>query len=142
MAFTPNIVGRSDDDILSSLGADIDQDDLPGGFAGLTPTSVLTLTQVNISVPLNAFLRPDRLCLGTAATVALCRVVDLKVGTISLNVGQQPANADAFRYDAIGTRLKAAVTASPSVPPTVVFSNGTGGTIVVDGSIFGPVQRA
>lgn len=133
------IVG-GDNDILGALGDDF-ADDLPGGFAGLTQTSVATLTQANITVPLNADLRPDRLCLGTAATVALCQVVDMKVGTISLNVGQAPANADAFRYDAVGTRLRAAVTGTPSVPPTIVFYNGTGGTIVVQGSIFGPVRR-
>ena len=134
------IVG--DDDLMASLGEDVQADDVPGGFAGLGATAITTLVTTNITCALNAFLRPDRLVLGAAAIVDLCRVNDIKVGTISLNVGSSGASANCFARDAIGTRLRAAVTASPSVPPVVAFYNGTAGTITVEGAIFGPVKRA
>jgi hypothetical protein len=142
-----NIVG-ADEALWRQLSGDAPQggavqaDDLPGGFAGVTPTSVTTLSTANIAIPLNAVMRTDRLVLGAAACVDLCRVVDLKVGTVSLNVGQQPACAVAFKHDAVGTRLRGAVTSNPSIPPILVFYNGTGGTIVVEGAMFGPVMRA
>ena len=135
-----NIVG--DDDLLGRLGEDINSDDVPGGFAGLGATSVTTLITSNITVSLNAYLRPDRLVLGAASIVDLCRVNDIKVGTISLNVGSLGCSANCFARDAVGTRLRAAVTASPSVPPVVVFYNGTAGTVIVEGGLFGPVKRA
>jgi hypothetical protein len=135
------IVGQ-DDAFSELMGESAAADDLPGGFAGLGATSVTTLTTSNISVTLNAVLRPDRLVLGAASIVDLCRVNDIKVGTTSLNVGTLGAAAVAFARDAVGTRLRAAVTASPTTPPVVQFYNGTGGTIIVEGALFGPVARA
>lgn len=132
-----------ENDVFASLmGDDSTGDDVPGGFAGLGATSVATLTTSNITVPLNAFLRPDRLVMGAASVVDLCRVNDIKVGTTSLNVGSLGACAVAFARDAVGTRLRAAITGSPSVPPVVQFYNGTAATIIVEGALFGPVQRA
>jgi hypothetical protein len=136
------IVGEND--VFSELMGDdeVRSGDLPGGFAGLGQTAVPTLTTANISVALNAVLRPDRLVLGAAAVVDLCRVNDIKVGTTSLNVGSLGACARAFAHDAQGTRLRGAVTASPTTPPIVQFYNGTAATIQVEGALFGPVAKA
>lgn len=133
-------MSAGDDDLLNAFLGD-DDDNLPRGFAGFTPTSVLAGATTPVPIPLNANIRIDTLKLQTAATVALCYVNDLKVGTISLNVGQQGAAADSFRYDAVGTTMKGAVWGTPPVPPLVMFNNGTGATIVVAGAIFGPVKR-
>jgi len=145
-----DIVGDDVQDILDAIRGDgetvdpskVSANDLPVGFAGLVVTSMATLTTNPIRVPISAYLRPDRLLLGQASCVALVRVTDVKVGTISLNIGENPIPAEAFRYDAVGTRLRAAVTASPSVPPIVSIYNGTGGTIIAEGGIFGPAKRA
>jgi hypothetical protein len=123
------------------IGEDILSDDLPIGMAGITPTTVTAGQTTTLAVPLNAFMRTDRLFLQAAATVALCYVNSLTIGTINLNVGPQPVAADAFRYDAVGCRLKGAVTANPSIPPAISVTNGTGASIVFAGSIFGPVRR-
>lgn len=131
-------VGDDVDDILNSLQGD---SDYPIGFAGLTPTSIGATTTTDVSVPLSAWLRIERMVLGQASCVALCRVADVKVGTISLNVGTQAVPCEAFKHDAVGTKIAAAVWASPAVPPTVRLYNGTAGSIVFEGGLFGPVSR-
>lgn len=138
------IVGDEVDTLLAQMSGDdeLNANNLPIGFAGLTPTSVTTLNTGTLTCPLNAVLRPDRLVMGTASRVALSRVNQIAVGTVNLNVGTQSSPCEAFSPDAIGTRLRAAVTGTPSVPPNVTVYNGTGGTIVYEGVFFGPVARA
>lgn len=131
-------VGDDLDDIMSSLqGAD----DLPIGFAGLTPTDIATTVTTDVSVPLSAWLRIQRLVLGAAACVDKSRVQDVKVGTISLNVGTQPVPCVCFKNDSVMTQIYAAIWASPAVPPTVRITNGTAGTITYEGGLFGLVSR-
>lgn len=131
-------VGDDVDDILNSLEGG---EELPVGFAGLTPTDITTLLTSDIAVPLSAWLRIERLVLGAAACVDKSRVMDVKVGTISLNVGTQGVPCVAFKNDSVGTRIYAAIWASPAVPPTVRIYNGTAGTITYEGGLFGPVSR-
>lgn len=133
-------VGDDVDDILNSLSGDEDAG-YPKGFAGLTPTTLTTLLTGDVTCPLSAYLKPNRLVLGAAACVDKSFVMDLKVGTISLNVGSQGVPAVAFARDAVGTTIDAAVWASPSVAPVVRIYNGTAGTIIYEGGIFGPVSR-
>jgi hypothetical protein len=127
------------DQILRDLSGD-DSSALPRGFAGMTVTSIATGATTNCTVPLNAFLRIKRPLLGAAACVDLSYVQDIKVGTISLNVGTQPIPCVAFARDAVGTYIDAAVWASPSVAPVIVIYNNSGGTIVYAGGIFGDVS--
>lgn len=153
----PDAVGDDVDDILDAIQGDDDYEDemgatkrrkklrnrdFPIGFAGLTPTSIGTGVTSDVTVPLQAWLRPNRLVLGAAACVDLSYVMDVKVGTISLNVGSQGVPCAAFARDAVGTSLNAAVWASPSVPPVVRIYNNTGGTIVYAGGFVGPVSRS
>lgn len=127
------------DSILRDLSGD-GGDSLPRGFAGMTVTSIATGATTNCTVPLNAFLRIKRPLLGAAACVDLSYVQDIKVGTISLNVGTQPIPCVAFARDAVGTYIDAAVWASPSVAPVIVIYNNSGGTIIYAGGIFGDVS--
>lgn len=152
----PDAVGDDVEDILNAIQGDDDDDEMgaakkrrninnrnfPRGFAGLTPTSIGAGVTADVSCPLQAWLRPNRLCLGAAACVDLSYVMDVKVGTISLNVGSQGVPCVVFARDSIGTELNAAVWASPSVPPVVRILNGTAGAIVYAGGFVGPVSRS
>lgn len=133
-------VGDDVDELMAQLRGG-DDDAYPRGFAGITPTSIAAAATTAVSAPLNAWLRIQKLCLNTAALVDTFRVTRIDVGTIALNVGQQPVPAVCFARDAVGTQLDAAVWASPNVPPITTFSNGTTAAIVVEGGFFGPVSR-
>lgn len=123
------------------MGADDDGENaLPRGMAGMTVTSVTTGSTTTSNCNLNAYMRIQRLVLNPAALVDLSYISDVKIGTISLNVGTQPIAAAAFARDAIGTGLEAAVWASPSVFPVVYIFNNTGGTVVYSGGLFGRVS--
>lgn len=139
---TPPNVGDDVDEIMAQLSGP-DDSSYPRGFAGLTPTSIAAAaTGTPVSAPLNAWLKIQKLCLNTAALVDTFRVVRIDVGTIALNVGQQPVPGVCFARDAVGTQLDAAVWASPNVSPIVTFANGTTAAIVVEGGFFGPVSRS
>lgn len=115
--------------------------DLPIGFAGLTTTASLGAGLTFTSdVPIKTAFRPDRLVLNTVALDL--DVADIVIGTIRLNVGSQPVPGVCFARDAIGTRLKCAVVATPSVFPQVVLVNPTAAAILLPkGGFFGPMKR-
>lgn len=122
------------------MGAEGDEDALPRGMAGMAVTSITTGSTTACNCQLNAYMRISRLVLNPAAVVDLSYVSDVKIGTISLNIGTQPVAAVAFARDAVGTELEAAVWASPSVFPVVYIFNNSGGTIVYSGGLFGRVS--
>lgn len=115
--------------------------DLPIGFAGLTPVSIATTLSNTTTAPLNVNMRLDRIVMGQASCVALSRITGVQIGSINLLVGSSPIPCEVFRYDAVATSIKAAVVATPSVPPTFAFVNATAGTVVYEGCIMGPVVR-
>lgn len=120
--------------------------DLPIGFAGLTPTTVAIGGTSVIDVPVKTAFRPDRMVLEAALAAGTdvlpnARVNDIIIGTIRLNVGSQPVPGRSFRYDAIGTRLRCAVVATPSVFPQVSITNTNAAAILVEGGMFGPMKR-
>lgn len=120
--------------------------DLPIGFAGLTPTQVAIGGTSVIDCPVKTAFRPDRLVLEAALAAGTdvlpnARVNDIIIGTIRLNVGSQPVPGRSFRYDAIGTRLRCAVVATPSVFPQVSITNTNAAAINVEGGFFGPMKR-
>lgn len=121
-------------------GSEEDESFLPRGMAGMSVTSITTGTTTPCNCQLTAYLRIQRLVLNPAAVVDLSYVADIKIGTISLNIGQQPIAAAAFARDAVSTELEAAVWASPSVYPVVYMFNNTGGTVVYSGGLFGRVS--
>lgn len=128
------------DDVSAILQELQGEEDYPKGFAGLVPTSVAAGATLPVNCPLTAYLKSNRLVLNPAAIVDLSYVQDIKVGTISLNVGSQPVPASAFARDAVGTTIDAAVWATPSVPPVVYIFNNTAAAIVYSGGFFGPVS--
>lgn len=126
------------------MGAAAQDDDsetfLPRGMAGMTVTSVTAGATLPAECKLSAFMRIQRLVLNSAGLVDLSYVQDIKIGTISLNIGSQPVAAAAFARDAVGTELEASVWASPSVFPVVYLYNNTAGTVVYSGGLFGRVS--
>lgn len=160
----PDIVGDDLDDLVDELSGEYDDDsddevgargrrrpqqqkrrneyeaqDLPIGFAGLTSSSLAAGGTVTTDCPIKTALRPDRLVLSAAAQAL--DVNDIVIGTVRLNVGSQAVPGNCFSEQAIGTRLKCAVTASPSVFPQVQFTNPTAGAVVIKGGFFGPIKR-
>ena len=108
---------------------------LPISFVGL-PITTLSTSPATIQVPILRQLRPDRLVIERVGGPTI-NVQDIKVGTVSLNASVNPVPADCFAPDAMGTALRAVVTATPSVGLSItVFS--TTGTPVLRGAFFGP----
>jgi hypothetical protein len=129
------------DRILQALsGNGSDEDALPRGMAGMTIVTVAAAATTPCPCPISAYLRLQKLVLNPAALVDKVYVQDVKIGTISLNIGSAPIPAVAFARDAIGTQLEAAVWASPSVAPVVYMSNQTAAGIECAGGLFGRVS--
>lgn len=108
---------------------------LPVSFVGI-PRTTLSTTPQAIQVPIQRAIRPDRLVFDRTAAATLL-VHDVKVGTISLNASINPIPGDAFSPDAMGTAIRAVVTATPAVGIQITLSVTTG-TPVVGGAFFGP----
>lgn len=126
---------------IARVGNQVKASSLPIGFAGLTPVSIATTLSNTTTAPLNVNMRLDRIVMGQASCVALSRITGVQIGSINLLVGSSPIPCEVFRYDAVATSIKAAVVATPSVPPTFAFVNATAGTVVYEGCIMGPVVR-
>lgn len=108
---------------------------LPVSFVGI-PRTALSTTPLAIQVPIQRAIRPDRLVFDRTAAATLL-VHDVKVGTISLNASINPIPGDAFSPDAMGTAIRAVVTATPAVGIQITLSVTTG-TPTVGGAFFGP----
>lgn len=112
---------------------------LPQSFVGIPYTTLVLATRTFIQVPVQRDIRPDRLVLPDTVC-QLCQIDDVRVGTVSLNASMQPVPAECFHVLAFGTRLRATVTATPSVGIGITVTQHTtaGGGIVFCGAIFGP----
>jgi hypothetical protein len=142
-----DLVGASDlDSILDAVrGGDIvgasggrrkvSAASLPISFIGL-PVTTLSTSYATIQVPIQRALRPDRLVIDRVAAATI-DILDIKVGTISLNASVNPVPADCFAPDAMGTALRAVVTATPAVGLQITVKSTTG-TPVLRGAFFGP----
>ena len=108
---------------------------LPVSFVGI-PRTALSTTPLAIQVPIQRAIRPDRLVFDRTQAATLL-VHDVKVGTISLNASVNPIPGDAFAPDAMGTAIRAVVTAVPAVGIQITLSVTTG-TPTVGGAFFGP----
>ncbi len=108
---------------------------LPISFVGL-PITTLSTAIVNIQVPIQRAIRPDRLVIERVGGPTI-NIYDIKVGTVSLNASVNPVPADCFAPDAMGTALRAVVTAVPAVGIQLTV-NATAATPVLRGAFFGP----
>jgi hypothetical protein len=108
---------------------------LPVSFVGV-PVTVLSTSQSVIQVPIQRAIRPDRFVIDRvqAATID---VVDIKVGTVSLNASVNPVPGDCFAPDAMGTAIRAVVTAIPAVGIQLTVKASTG-TPSLRAAFFGP----
>lgn len=108
---------------------------LPISFVGL-PVTVLSTSYATIQIPIQRSIRPDRLVIERVGGPTI-DVLDIKVGTISLNASVNPVPADCFAPDAMGTALRAVVTATPAVGLQITVKSTTA-TPTLRGAFFGP----
>jgi hypothetical protein len=124
-----------------------DATQLPQSFVGIPTTAIPAAdgTQSRLQCRITRDLRPDRLVLGFG-TMSQCLVRDIRVSTISLNASMNPCVGEAFGPAAFGTRLRAVVTASPSVGILLVLEKfGAGNDPDAPnyrGAFFGPSRMA
>lgn len=108
---------------------------LPISFVGI-PVTTLSTAYATIQIPIQRAIRPDRLVIERVGGPTI-DVLDIKVGTISLNASVNPVPADCFAPDAMGTALRAVVTATPAVGMQITVKS-TAATPVLRGAFFGP----
>lgn len=121
-----DIVGDDDTDVVSGEGGrKLLAKNLPQSFVGIPTTTVAaSTTGQSISVPVLRNIRPDRLVIDRVHA-ASTNVVDIKIGTVSLNASGNPVPGDMFAPDAVGTSIRATETATPSVGITLTVANRT-----------------
>lgn len=127
-----DIVGDDDGDtqtVSGAGGAKLLARNLPQSFVGVPLTTIAaSTTGQSIAVPVLRNVRPDRLVIDRVQAASLT-VVDIRIGTVSLNASGNPVPADMFAPDAVGTSIRATETATPSVGLTLVIGNRTAGAI-------------
>lgn len=112
---------------------------LPVSFVGVPSTAIpASSTGTTIQVPIQRAIRPDRFLISRSSITAGALVNDIKVGTISLNASVNPVPGDAFAADAMGTAIRAVVTAVPAVGIQVTISNSTAVQFTLQACFFGP----
>lgn len=132
----PQIVGYEDivgadydptaEDTVSGPGGQrLQAKDLPQSFIGAPLTTIgASSTGVQIAVPVLRNIRPDRWVFDRVQA-ASALVYDVKIGTVSLNASANPAPADMWSPDAVGTSMRCTETATPSVGITLTIGNRT-----------------
>ena len=125
------IVGAADDDeasegyVSGTHGEKLNAKKLPQSFIGAPLTNIpASSTGVIIQVPVLRNIRPDRWVFDRVQA-ASALVYDVKIGTVSLNASANPMPADAWAPDAVGTSMRAVMTASPSVGIQLNIGNRT-----------------
>lgn len=103
-------------------------------MSGITRQSIAAAGNANIPVTVSEPFRPERLVLSTAAQAL--DVTNLKIGTKSLNVSDEPISGNCFAEDAVNTHV-VGYTAQAGVGYTLSFTNNTAGAIVTGGGVFG-----
>lgn len=117
--------------------------DLPISFVGAPVTNIgASSTGTPIQLGIQRDIRPDDLIIPRTVITAGARVVDMRVGTISLNASQNPAPGDAFAPDCNRCKLRAVVTATPSVGIQLTIANSTAVAFDFECAIFGPSAPA
>jgi hypothetical protein len=136
------IVGQDEEGL--DPGAGSEAKSLPQSFVGIpyTAPAAVGVRQV-IQIPIQRDIRPDRMILPENVCSEFV-VRDLRVGTVSLNASMNPAAGDAFHRTAFGSRLRATVTATPSVGIQLEITRVRAVLLntSVCGAIFGPSRYA
>lgn len=136
------IVGQDEEGL--DPGASAEARSLPQSFVGIpyTAPAAVGVRQV-IQIPIQRDIRPDRMILPENICAEFV-VRDLRVGTVSLNASMNPAVGDSFHRTSFGTRLRATVTATPSVGIQLEITRVRSALLnaTVCGAIFGPSRYA
>lgn len=103
-------------------------------MSGVTRQSIAAGGTANIPVTVSEPFRPERLVLSTAAQAL--DLTNLKIGTKSLNVSDEPISGNCFAEDAINTHV-VGYTAQAGVGYTLSLANNTAGAITTGGGVFG-----
>jgi hypothetical protein len=115
------IVGAASDDA-SDPGAAANDDarSLPQSFVGLPYTAAAAVANARVTLNCKVFrdIRPDRF-VTTPTAMNNWFIRDIRVGTTSLNASTNPIPARCFSFLSFGNRLRATVTATPSVGITI-----------------------
>lgn len=103
-------------------------------MAGLPRQSVAAGATGELAVNTSEPFRPERLVLSTAAQAF--DVLNIRIGTKSLNVTSNPISGNCFSEQAIGTHV-VGYTAQAGVGFVVSVQNNTAGAITSGGGVFG-----
>ena len=103
--------------------------------AGVPRLSIAAGAQAVANIVVSEEFRPDRIILSDAALTL--DVLDVSIGTKSLNVSSDPIAGACFARDAIGSHL-AGYTAKPGVGFKIRFENNTAAAIDMTAGVFGP----
>jgi hypothetical protein len=103
-------------------------------MAGIPRLSVPLTGNLEIPVSVSEPFRPERLVFSPAAQVM--DLLNLRIGTKSLNVTSFPISGNCFSEQAIGTHV-VGYTAQAGVGFVLSMSNPTAAAVVMGGGVFG-----
>lgn len=103
-------------------------------MAGITRQSIAAGGTADIPITVSEPFRPERVVFATAAQAL--DLNNLRIGTKSLNVSNDPISGNCFAEDAINTHV-VGYTAQAGVGFTLSLVNNTAGAITTGGGVFG-----
>lgn len=138
---SPEVAGES-------LGGNLQADQLPRGFVGMPTQSLPALTTREIQVDVQREMRPDRFVVGPQGAFAGAnhlnlQLLDIKVGTVSLNASRNPVPMELFGPLTTGISIRATMTAVPAIGIQVIVRNiDAVAAFAFGGVFFGPTANA
>lgn len=103
-------------------------------MAGIQRQSIAAAGTADLAITVSEPFRPERLVLATAAQAL--DLNNLRIGTKSLNVSNNPISGNCFAEDAVNTHV-VGYTAQAGVGFTLSLVNNTAGAITTGGGVFG-----
>lgn len=103
-------------------------------MAGIPVQSLAAAASADVAVTVSEPFRPERLILETAAQAL--QVNNLRIGTKSLNVTNNPISGNCFSEDSVGSHV-VGYTAQAGVGFVLSLTNPTAGAVSSGGGVFG-----
>jgi hypothetical protein len=126
------------------VGADVDANSCPVSVAGSAVTASLAAgASLAGTISVTRQIRPDRFVLNRVIAASL-NFTALTVGTVALIASQGgEVDGDVFAPDAVGTALRATVSATPSLPINFTLRNKSAVAVTnISVSVIGPSLSA
>lgn len=121
-----SIVGADD-----GRGGALNAKQLPQSFAGSIPFSLaISGASQLVAIKVLRNIRPDRVVIDRVQAAGVL-IADIKIGTVSLNASNGQMPGDAFAPDAVGTSMRSAMTANPSLDINFFVVNKTAGALAL-----------